>query len=149
MGQLTEEQEVLLSGYLDGELGPEALRRVEALLEEHPHFQRELDQLRTMAAGTVAAFGPRDLPTEIMWDGLADGVYAGLERRTGWLLLCVGLLLVFSYGLFLYVSGPWASPVVKVLIALPVIGLFVLFISVLRQRMRTARSDRYSREVFR
>ena len=149
MGRLTEEQEVLLSGYLDGELGPEEQRRIEALLQEDPRFQYELNQLRTMAVGTVAAFAPRELPTGAMWDGLVDGVYARVERRTGWLLLCVGLLLLSSYGLFLYVSGPWASPVVKVLVALPVIGLFILFVSVLRQRLQAARTDRYSREVFR
>jgi hypothetical protein len=149
MGRLTEEQAVLLSGYLDGELGPEEMHRIEVLIAENPHFRHELSQLRTIAAGTVAAFSPRELPTPAMWDGLTDGVYARVERRTGWLLLCVGLLLLLSYGLFLYVSGPWASPVVKVLIALPVIGLFVLFVSVLRQRVRAASSDRYSREVFR
>jgi anti-sigma factor RsiW len=148
MTQLSEEHEVLLSGFLDGELNPDQARLVEELLQADPLFRREFEQMKRFAVGTRAAFTV-EAPPDYMWEDFLGGVLARLERRAGWLLLIAGALLLIACGLYYFVSGPWAPAWVKVLAALPAAGLLLLFVSVLRQRLRVARTDRYSREVYR
>lgn len=148
MTRLPEEHETLLSGYLDGELNPGQERLVEDLLREDAHFRREFEQMKRFAVGTRAAFAVEP-PPEHMWEDFLGGVHTRLERRAGWLLLIVGSLLLAACGLYYYVSGPWAPAWAKVLAALPAAGLVLLFLSVLRQRLRAAKTDRYSREVYR
>ncbi len=82
-----------------------------------------------------------------IWDAFLDNVYNRVERRLGWTLLLVGLVIVAGVLLYEAIVLPWATPAFKALFAVPLAGLFMLFISVLRQRLHVARSDRYSRDV--
>jgi len=137
---------MLISGHLDGELRPEDRRDLDQHLAACEACRREFDEMQRLAAGTAAAL-IGDSPPDDVWDGFVDGVYNRIERRTGWLVLIVGAALLLAYGIYQFVTDDWAGALVKALIAAPVIGLAVLFVSVLRQRLRAARTDRYSREV--
>lgn len=148
MKESCEQYQPLISGLLDGELGGEDRSRVEAHLIDCDACNREWAMMRRLAVGTSAAFAAPSVPDEV-WDGFAEGVYARMERRAGWLLLLAGAIALAAYGAFFFFTEPWTGAMAKVLIAAPVAGLFVLFVSVLRQRLRRARTDRYSREVFR
>ncbi len=148
MQDTCEEIEVLISGYLDGELDAQDERRLKEHIEACPRCRREYDEMRRLVVGTSAAM-TADLPPEEAWDRFLDTVYNRIERKTGWVALCLGTAAVVAYALALFVLLPWASPLVKLIVSLPVLGLFILFVSVLRQRLRAAKTDRYSREVFR
>jgi anti-sigma factor RsiW len=140
-----EEMRTLISGYIDGELDADERGRVERFAEAHPEYRREIERMRE----TVAAadeLQPAPLPDEV-WDTFLDGVYNRVERRVGWILTVTGasaLLLVATY--FLVVL-PWAPTAVKLAVELLLVGLAVLFVSVLRQRLFMLKSDRYSRDV--
>lgn len=140
-----EEMRSLISGYLDEELDADERGRVERFAEAHPDYRREIEEMRE----TVAAadeLEPQPLPDEV-WDTFLDGVYNRLERRVGWILTVTGasaLLLVATY--FLIVL-PWAPTAVKVAVELLLVGLAILFVSVLRQRLFIVKTDRYSRDV--
>lgn len=148
MNRCEEHYRVLISGMLDGELDAEQ----QAELDEHllgcRACQQELDTLRTLFVGTTDAFGGAVVPRET-WDHFLDDVYNRLERRTGWAFLIVGILFLTAFGTYTFLMEPWGSALVKTLVATPVIGLLVLFISVLRQRLESAKTDRYSKEVHR
>lgn len=148
MTELSEEQQVLISGYLDGELDAEASRRMEALLAEDPAFRREFEEMKTLVVGTSAAFNVDDPPDEV-WDTFLDRVYNRLERRSGWFFFLAGLIGVTLYGIYAFIVYDWGPALVKLGAAAIVIGLVVLFVSVLRQRLEAAKTDRYSREVHR
>lgn len=49
--------------------------------------------------------------------------------------------------MYCFALAPWASLGVKVLAALPLGGLLILFGSVLRERLFISKTDRYSRDV--
>jgi hypothetical protein len=148
MNRCEEHYRVLISGLLDGELDAEQ----QADLDEHligcRACQRELDSLRTLFIGTADAFGGAAVPRET-WDHFLDDVYNRMERRTGWVLLIVGGVLLTAFGTYTFLMEPWGSALVKTLVATPVIGLLVLFISVLRQRLENIKTDRYTKEVHR
>lgn len=140
----SDSDETLISGYLDGELDPAARARVEARLTEDRHFREEFERMKRLVAAADDAAVP--LPEDAAWDGFLDGVYNRVERRTGWVLVVTGLAALAIYGLFLVLAVP-GNPLVKLAVSVPVLGLVVLFISVLRQRLQAAKTDRYSREV--
>lgn len=146
MAERSEEQQVLISGYLDGELDAEGRARLEALAEADPVFRREFDAMKRLAVGTSAAFHMDEPPDEV-WDDFLDKVYNRLERRTGWLILIAGLVALGAAAVFAFVWYDWGPAWLKVILALVWLGLVVLFISVLRERLEVAKTDRYSREV--
>lgn len=138
--------EVLISGYLDGELSPEELAHIEAHLAECPACRHEFAVMKSLTAGTTAALNGEDLPVEI-WDGFLDTVYNRLERKTGWIILILGMIALCAYGIVLFFTEDEISLLAKGLITAPIAGGIVLFLSVLRQRIRAAKTDRYSKEV--
>ena len=143
-----DDLEVLLSGLLDGELTPEQRTRLEAQIAASPALQREYENLQRLSVGTTRALAAPTPPPE-RWDHFLDDVYNRIERRTGWGILVVGAAALVVYGIVLFVREPWAGALVKLLVATPVVGLGVLFLSVLRERIVARRHDRYSREVHR
>jgi anti-sigma factor RsiW len=134
-----------MSGYLDNELGPDDRARLEALLARSPEARRELERLRVVvsASSGLSIQGPPD----DVWDTFLDNVYNRVERRAGWTILIVGVAALAVYGGYQFVMGPWASAMQKTLVATPFAGLGIVFVSVLRQRLFVAKTDRYSREV--
>jgi ferric-dicitrate binding protein FerR (iron transport regulator) len=142
-----EELEALISGYLDGELSPEQARELEDRLERSPEFRAEFDRMRRLVQAT-SGLRFEDPPDEV-WDHFLDNVYNRLERRMGWLVFVMGTLVLVGYALYHYLVDSWASPLIKVIVAAPLIGLTILLISVWRQRLSIAKEDRYSRDIFR
>lgn len=148
MNETCESYQESLSGLLDGELTPARRAVVEAHLAQCAACTREYEILSRLASGARDALADAEPPEEDL-DGFVTGVYNRLERRTGWFLAIAGALAFLAYGMYLFVVEPWAGALLKLLIAAPLAGIVVLFVSVLRQRLRAARHDRYSKEVYR
>jgi predicted anti-sigma-YlaC factor YlaD len=148
MSKACDEFEILISGYLDGELDEQAKHALEEHVKTCSTCRREYQSLKRLAVGTSMCFHLAN-PPDAVWDTFLDNVYNRMERRTGWFLFLIGALALAVYSVVLFFYLPWASALVKVLITIPVAGLFLLFVSVLRQRLRAAQTDRYSREVHR
>lgn len=148
MNQCEEQYRVLISGYLDGELAPAEQAELEAHLETCPDCRRELEVMRRLFRGTSSAFAASDIPDET-WDRFLDAVYNRIERRTGWIVLILGAVCLALFGVYVFVMEPWTSALLKTLLAAPVAGLAILFISVLRQRLASIKTDRYTKEVHR
>ncbi len=148
MSRCENHYRVLISGLLDDELGSEEKAELEAHLETCPGCQRELSSMRRLFTGTSEAFCGEELPKET-WDSFLDNIYNRLERKTGWVLLIVGALCLTLFGTYVFIAEPWGSALIKTLVATPIIGLTLLFVSVLRQRLEDLKTDRYTREVHR
>ena len=142
-----EEYQILITGYIDGELGEEELRRLEEHVEGCSACERELGHVQRLAVGTAASCVIHEPPEEV-WDTFLDDVYNRAERKTGWVLVILGTIALTAFGLTLFIQADDISLLTKLLLSVPVIGLVVLFISVLRQRMSVASTDRYSKEVY-
>lgn len=145
MTEPCEQFEPMLSAYLDDELDQPERAEVERHVAACPKCARELNELRGLVSAAEELAAPS--VDDAVWDAFLDNVYNRLERRLGWLLLIIGATIVA--GLFAYEAMvlPWASTPLKIVCATPFLGLGLLFVSVLRQRLHVARSDRYSRDV--
>ena len=145
MGENCKDIQALISGYLDGELGPEDREKVERCLAEDGAFREEFEKMKRLVS---AASSLRvETPPEEVWNQFLEGVYNRLERQVGWILFIIGATALGLYGGYLFLTESWGSAFVKVLVATPVVGLLIVFISVLRQRYYIAKTDRYSKEV--
>ena len=136
-----DEIDRLISGYIDGELDSEQKARIEAHMAECSACRDEmaLDRQIEEVADTMRF---RE-PPEDVWTTYWQGVYNRIERGTGWLVLVIGLAVLIAYGVYEFVTDPGVAALVKVIIAVPVIGLFVLFISVWREKRIVNRTDKY------
>ncbi|MFC1574894.1 anti-sigma factor family protein [Gemmatimonadota bacterium] len=127
-----------LMRYLDGEVGPEERLRIERSVESSTELRRELtvyramkDDLQTLKLDTGGA-------GHSVW----DSVSRQLARPMGWALLVVGSLIWAAYGVYLYLTSPvflWEKLVTSAI----VIGILLLFASVIWERYREWLSDPY------
>ena len=135
----------MMSGHLDGELDDDSARKLQKHLAECPRCSAEYQKLaRIVAASDRLRI---EIPPDEVWDTFLAGTYNRIERKTGWVAFVVGAVALVVLGIWLFMMEPWASALVKILIAVPVVGLLIIFVSVLRERLFLAKIDRYSREI--
>jgi predicted anti-sigma-YlaC factor YlaD len=137
----------LLMGYLDSELTELEALRVEQHLAECRDCASELEGFRRLKEVTN---NMRVLvPDDKYWEDYWSHVYNRLERRVGWILLSIGAILLSSYSLFeliarfLFFQG--VPLILRIGVLALVIGFCTLVISVLRERIFLAKSDKYER----
>ena len=127
-----------LMRYLDGEIGPEDRVRIEGALEESTELRREIAVFRAMKD---------DLQTLKLTQGghghsIWDAVSRQLARPIGWTLLLAGSLIWAVYGVYAYLTAPLFF-LEKMATSAIVIGVLLLFASVIRDRYREWLTDPY------
>lgn len=140
---LHKEVERLISAYVDNELTQSEAQRVRIHIEdcgECAHAFRELSQLRALTASV--AFPE---PVDERLDRLKLVLSVRAPRQTGWLLICVGLILWAAYLAFIGVSRMRMPQPAEAVFAAVVAGFGLLFLSVIRQRVLEHRHDPYRR----
>lgn len=139
------EYEVMISGYLDGELDEEHLEELKKHLAECPACRKELERAR-MLKQSLDMLAIRT-PEDEFWDGYWAGIYNRLERNTGWIFLSIGMLMLVAGGLTLLLRELLFSAETPLWVAIGgvfvIIGLTVLFVSLFRERTRINRHERY------
>lgn len=91
-------------------------------------------------------------PPEETWERYWAGVYARLERGLAWLLVSVGAAVVLAYAGYQVVAKLMSDATIPIFVragvAALLLGVAILFVSVLREKWFTHKSDKY-REVIR
>jgi hypothetical protein len=130
---------------LDGELNAVERKELERLLDADPRLRDEWNRLSKVKEVTQS-MALRKPPDEV-WEDYWASVYSRLERGVGWILVSVGGIVLVSYGawqgvqaLIADVDMPWF---LKGAILATTIGLVVLFVSVLREKLFIRASDPY------
>ncbi len=139
----------LLMALLDGELAPGERAELDRHLEECAECRRELAEFRQLKEVTdMVRFRE---PEDVVWDGYWRGIYNRMERGIGWILVSVGAVLLLAFGAFRLVESlltdPTVSLLVKVGVSAVLLGVIVLLVSLVRERLFGLKHDRYSREV--
>jgi len=135
----------MMMGYLDNELNDEQKRRFEEHLKGCPECTEELKEFRKLKAITdeVTLVEPEDK----LWNDYWGGIYNRIERSIGWIIFSIAAILLIIYGGFRAIEEILEDPTVELifkvgLLAL-LIGLAILFVSVLRERIFFWKKDRY------
>ena len=131
----------LMMASLDGEISVKDRAELESHLALCAECRREFDELSELAELVGEIELPRPSQEDMMkyW----PSVYAKIERGTGWGLLVIGAVVWVAYGLYLFITDPTTGSMTKFLIALPVVGVLMLLISVVRERVNVSKTERY------
>ena len=140
-----DEYRLLMMKYLDGELDREAAKTVEQHLASCSECRREWDSMQKLKAITSKMQFTQ--PEEEVWKMYWDQVYNRVERGLGWILASIGAIFLLAYGAFHFVQDFLKSPdeplAIKVGISTAILGVIILFISVLRERLFIRKTDKY------
>ena len=137
----------MMSGYLDDELDDAETKRFDEHIKSCAECRRELTEM-TEVISVTSELGIEE-PEEEVWDEFLGNVYHRLERKTGWYLVVIAVVLAASMGIYFLFLTDILPFKVKMVIEMFFIGLALLFSSVMRQRTRHRKTDRYSRDVHR
>jgi len=139
----TSFDQLLISGYLDQELTQSVEQRVRLHLEDCPACRELHTQLQTLREASMTTRFTE--PEDTQWDERPRSALSLGARTLGWVLLILWLLATTTFGLYQAWIGA-ESLLERLLLFGGLSGAALLFLSVLIDRIRTARTDRY-REV--
>jgi len=139
----------LLMGFMDGELAPGERQEFEQHLAGCRDCSAELEEFRKLKEVTdMVRFGE---PEDKVWDVYWQGIYNRIERGVGWILASIGAVLLLAFGAFKLIetllTDPTVSLILKIGVSALLLGLVLLLVSLVRERIFGLKYDRYSREV--
>jgi hypothetical protein len=130
---------------LDGELTARERRELEGLLNADSSLRDEWNRL-TRVKEVTQSMSLRKPPDEV-WEDYWASVYSRLERGIGWILVSIGLIVLVSYGAWRGVEELIADAgllwFLKGAILATTVGLAVLFVSVVREKLFVRSRDPY------
>jgi predicted anti-sigma-YlaC factor YlaD len=135
--------QMLLSGHLDGELTQATEQRTRLHLEDCPVCRSAFEELMKLREVTMTT--QLDEPRDLEWNERPRGLFAALSRGAGWLVLVIWAAGTAGFGLWQIATAP-DELAAKLIIFGGLFGVGLLFASILVDRLRSARTDRY-REV--
>jgi anti-sigma factor RsiW len=131
----------MLSGYLDGELTQGDRQQVEVHLETCAGCRSVYDQLASLRQ-TVGQMSFEQMSQE-RWGAMMNDVTVRTSRGAGWLLYVAGLIVVCGYAAYAFMIDDAVPALIKSGAGALVVGLLLLFVSVLRERLMARRTDKY------
>ena len=135
----------LLMGYLDNELSNEQKRQFEEHLSGCSACKEELKEFQKLKAITdeVTLVEPEDK----LWQDYWAGVYNRIERGIGWIVFSVAAIILTIYGGFRLIEDIIKDNTIGMLLKVGlltlIVGLAILLVSVLRERIYFWKKDRY------
>ncbi len=136
-----KEIEVLLSGYLDGELTQQERQKVGVYLERDERYREILAELERVKTETEHLH--YEEPSSGDWKTMEKSLVQDVSRGLGWIILSIWAVALTSYGLWELAAAPDEPLTGKLLVFGFFLGVALLFCSVLTQRMRESRTDKY------
>jgi predicted anti-sigma-YlaC factor YlaD len=129
---------------LDGEMSPAEAAAYEEHLGACDVCRREMTAL-----GRVVRLSEElklRVPEDEFWQGYWESIYRRSERSVGFVLLIAGLLALVGYGIVRAVTSPSFLTYEGISVTIILLGLAIIFISVVRERYHERSNDPY-REV--
>jgi hypothetical protein len=135
----------LLMGAVDHELTSNEFNEFNHLVDNNPEFRKELEQYKKLKEVTQAM--KFKSPPKEVWDNYWMNTYNKIERGIAWIIFSIGAIILITYGLFKAVEAIIADPqlegIIKIGIIAVLLGLFILLVSVLREKLVIRKSDPY------
>ena len=135
----------MMMGYLDNELDDEQKQRFEEHLKGCPECSQELKEFKNLKAITdeVTLVEPEDR----LWADYWSGIYNRIERGVGWIALSLAAIILLIFGGFKVIEqiirDSEIECIFKIGFVLLIVGLAILLVSVLRERLYFWKKDRY------
>ena len=146
-----ERAQALMMAAVDGEISASDRRELDQLILEQPDLAVEWQ--RFVRLKEVTAGMSLRTPPEETWDRYWASTYRRTERAVGWILLSAGVVVLAAYWLWHAVEGLLADTDTPVALRAAIVavglGLVILTVGVIREKLFTARRDPYQKEIVR
>jgi len=137
-----------IMAYLDNELPDSETNTVKQHLEECPDCCKKYESLNKVKEIT-GEMKFKKLP-EMYWDEYWSHVYNKIERGLSWIFISIGAIIILSFAawntLTILINDSQMSTFLKTGIFIFIIGMVVLLVSILREKLMVKKVDKY-REV--
>ena len=137
-----------IMAYLDNELPESEINTVKQHLEECPDCGKKYESLNKVKEIT-GEMKFKKLP-EMYWDEYWSHVYNKIERGLSWIFISIGAIIILSFAawnaLTILINDSQMNTFLKTGIFIFIIGMVVLLVSILREKLMVKKVDKY-REV--
>lgn len=130
-----------LSAYLDDELPQQDRQRVEVHIDRCGRCRKTLSELERIHTALGAEPWPE--PSDEQWSRMMSVNVTKTSRGLGWLLGIGGAIVLACYAAYEFATDEATDALIKVAVAGLLGGLALLFLSILIERLRAKRSDKY------
>lgn len=143
-----DKYEIYISGLIDRELPDKEKKELFTHLGECDNCFVKYKQIQNLKGNTMKLKEHLSLnmDSEKYW----QGIYNKTERSISWLLIILGGSILFLFGIFHVFNDFWHNPEIPFMIKIGagvfVLGIFLLLLSVLREKLFIRKSDKY-REI--
>jgi len=136
-----EEYKALMMGMIDGELTDDESMRLNNHMIRCSACRKESEQLKGVSSKLdgIDIKEPDVKIVEKTW----KSPYSRLTKNFGILLVIAGWLIMMLYGAYEFLVTKEAESIPKYAFVIILIGITILFITVLRDRLRSYRNDPY------
>ena len=131
----------LLTGYLDNELTQQDRQRVEQRMVNEPTYRKQFEDLTSLQTDIAGLDFQPNKTTQ--WSELAPDATSRTTRSLGWLSYIISTLFLVGYGLYEFSIADTENALVKTAVLGIFLGLGLLLISVIKQRIVESKTDRY------
>ncbi|MFQ5804994.1 MAG: anti-sigma factor family protein [Phycisphaerae bacterium] len=130
-----------LSAYLDGELTQQESQKVAVHLRDCQACREIYEDFRRMREDIKRLEFPQ--PSEEQWRTIMGGFAFKTTRGVGWLLWIGGAVVLLAYGLYELIRDPSIHAAERVGVLALILGLVLLFLTVLIERVSALQTDKY------
>lgn len=130
-----------LSAYLDGELTQQDGQKVAVHLRGCECCRTVFEDFRRMRDDIRKLEFPR--PSDEQWRTMMGGFAFKTTRGVGWLLWIGGAVVLIAYGLYEFIRDPSIHALERVGVLALILGLVLLFLTVLAERLAALKTDKY------
>lgn len=140
-----ERYKTLIIAYLDGEIKKNEERELLKHLDICLECRRDLEDFKKLKE--VMGHMKFTEPDERIWETYWSSVYNKLERSVGWILTSIGAIILLFYGGYKAVENIIKNPSIPLFLKIGILslllGIVILFVSVLRERIYIRKKERY------
>jgi len=137
------ENELRAMAYVDGELSQEDARQFESELAGDPALAREVAELKALELVSRQMAPPE--PMDYEWERLSADPLQRTGVGLGFGLLIIGAIGLALWGIWSIAFHPDLSLPTKCFSLATILGLLLIFLTVLRGRLRTLPYDPYTK----
>jgi len=132
----------LISGYLDDELTQGDYQRVDVHLRSCQKCRQLLDDMTKLRGAVANSQSNAEMENE-RWEKIMNDLPAKASRGIGWVLFIAGIITLFSLAIWEFAIDSEITLWEKLGAGGVMFGLLFLFLSVLRQRLLSYKTDKY------
>ena len=144
-----EEIRQLMMKVVDGVASPEEEKAMSEAVENNEILKSELRAFNKIKEVTEN-MQFKELP-DSYWTGYWDDIYRRTERALAWILMSVGLIAVIGFSAYKALSWLYSDPDISILlkagVSMALLGVIIMIVSILRERMFARKREKYEKEV--